>query len=145
MIRKAILSDREKYIEMVEKFYSTDAVIEKKPISFYENTFDFLINDDTYGDIFIFESNSDIIGYALTAKTFSQEAGGMCLWLEEIYIEEAFRKKGIGSSFLDFIKKEYENDYKRFRLEVELENTGAVKLYKNKGFDFFPYKQMIKE
>ncbi|MBQ3593582.1 MAG: hypothetical protein II982_04390, partial [Clostridia bacterium] len=32
----------------------------------------------------------------------------------------------------------------RYRLEVEPENERAVKLYKEKGFYYLPYQQMIK-
>ena len=37
-------------------------------------------------------------GYALLAKTFSQEAGGLVVWLDEMYVRPAYRSKGLGPS-----------------------------------------------
>ena len=36
-------------------------------------------------------------------------------------------------------------DCARFRLEVERENEGAVRLYESLGFRFFEYDQMVLE
>ena len=33
----------------------------------------------------------EIVGYLLTAKTYSREAGGLVLWLEEMYMRPAYR------------------------------------------------------
>ena len=78
------------------------------------------------------------------AITFSQEAGGKTVWLEELYIKPEFRNFGLGSEFFTFLA-ETEKDCKRFRLEVEDYNKKAIELYKRKGFSFLPYSQMIKE
>ena len=55
----------------------------------------------------MFEENGQIQGYAMTAKSFSTEFGRPCIWLEDIYIKEAFRGTGIGSQCLEFIGNMY--------------------------------------
>ena len=90
-----------------------------------------------FGDAFIFEEEGSVIGYGVLAYTYSQEAGGKVVWLEEIYLKEAFRGKGAGSHFIDFVLESI--PAKRYRLETEPENEKAAALYRRKGFEFFEY------
>ena len=93
----------------------------------------------------LFRSEGEIAGYGLIAKTFSQEAGGMVYWLEELYIMEEYRSKGLGSEYFGYMEDHKEEGVTRFRLEVEKENERAWKLYKRQGYDWLEYDQMIKE
>lgn len=137
MIRKIALNDRAEYIKMAEDFYNSPAVLYPVPRAHFENTFDELMKSDTYAEAFIFENEETIAGYGLIAKTYSQEAGGMVVWIEEIYVKEDFRGNGIGSEFLEYVKENI--PAKRYRLETEPENIGAQKLYKRHGFEYFEY------
>lgn len=75
-------------------------------------------------------------------KTFSQEAGGLVVWLEEGYIREPYRSMGLMSEFFLYIEQHC--PAARYRLEVEPDNPRAIALYERKGFRFIPYLQMIK-
>ena len=81
-------------------------------------------------------------GYALLSKTFSQEVGGRVVWLEEIYLRENSRGKGLGKEFFAFFKQKYAAA-RRLRLEVEPDNARAEKLYRSLGFEELGYKQMV--
>ncbi len=142
MFRPIEEKDRKIYLAMAKKFYDSDVVLSPVPAKNLEKTFSLLIEGSPFADAFIFEEEENIIGYALLARTWSQEAGGEVIWIEEIYLEPAARGKGYGSAFFHFLKEKYAPCAKRFRLEVEKENEGAVSLYKRLGFDFFPYDQM---
>lgn len=143
MIRKITEADKSEYAEMVTEFYNSDAVIKPIPRSFIESTFEELMKSDVYAEAFIIEHDGKTVGYALLAKTFSQEAGGLCIWIEELFVKSEFRGKGFGKEFFEFLFKN--RPAKRYRLEIEPENEAAVALYKAKGFDFFEYGQMVKE
>ena len=84
-------------------------------------------------------------GYALLAKTFSHEAGGLVIWIEEIYTVPAFRGKGLGREFFAFLDREYGSTAKRLRLETEPSNKRAEALYRSLGFDTLEYRQFYKE
>ena len=94
---------------------------------------------------FILEYEGQPAGYGLIAKTFSQEAGGYVYWLEELYILEEFRSKGLGSEFFAYVEEHKEEGVLRFRLEVEEDNTRAAALYERLGYKPLNYKQMMKE
>lgn len=142
-IRRISEGDRAAFISMSREFYSTDAVVKRVPDGHFEATFDELMRSDDYAICYVFEFNQAIAGYALIAKTFSQEAGGFVLWIEEIYVLPPFRKNGIGRAFFDFLLANRPSEVKRLRLEVERRNEGAVRLYQSFGFDFLEYDQMI--
>lgn len=70
-------------------------------------------------EAYLFEQDGQIAGYGTLAKTFSTEAGGLVIWLEEVYIRQEFRGSGLGSRFFRFIEEMYEGTAARLRLEVE--------------------------
>lgn len=144
MIREIRKEDREEYLSMAKAFYESDAVLEKVPEENFSRTLDLLLTQNPYAKGYIFEDEGKPLGYALLALTYSQEAGGEVVWLEEIYVKPSARGKGYGHAFFAFLEKEFPNA-KRFRLEVEKENEGAVSLYEKLGFRFFPYDQMKKD
>ena len=90
----------------------------------------------------VFEADGAICGYAMIAKSFSTEFGKPCVWIEDLYLEEEYRGKGLGSAFFGFIEEKYPDSM--FRLEVEAENEAALRLYKKRGYDTLPYMEMKK-
>ena len=142
-IRPLTMCDKETYLRMAREFYATDAVLIHIGEEHFLSTFDELMRSDEYAICYIFELDGETVGYSLLAKTYSQEAGGLVLWIEEIYVSPEFRGRGIGKEFFAFLLENKPRDVKRLRLEVERENEGAVKLYRSFGFDFLGYDQMI--
>ena len=120
-------------------------VLHPVPDAFFERTADEALGSDAYAQIYMLECGGEPAGYGLTAKTFSQEAGGYVIWLEELYIREQFRSRGLGSEFFAYVEKKYAGQVARFRLEVEEDNVRAISLYKRLGYEVLDYTQMIKE
>ena len=145
MIRKIRKEDKSEYVAMAKDFYSSDAVCRNIPEKYFDNTFHELMRSDNYADAYIIEFKNIIAGYALLAKTFSQEAGGMTLWIDEIYIKPEYRGHGLGHEFFQFLKRNIQSDIKRVRLEVDGSNEKAISLYQKIGFENLPYCQMIKD
>ncbi|MBQ7717785.1 MAG: GNAT family N-acetyltransferase [Clostridia bacterium] len=145
MIRKMTGADKSAYLAMTDIFHNSDAVLHPIDIHNYNNTFSAAISDSPYVDGFILEKDSLTCGYAIVSLQYSTEVGGLCAWIEELYVSEEYRGKGLGSEFLAFVHKFYKERVKRIRLEVEEENSGAVKLYKKNGYAFLPYEQMIND
>ncbi|MBO5007131.1 MAG: GNAT family N-acetyltransferase [Clostridia bacterium] len=136
-IRKIEEKDKSIYLEMARDFYASPAVLSNIPEENLTSSFREFTSGTPFGDAFIFEKEGNVIGYGVLAYTYSQEAGGKTVWLEEIYIKEAYRGKGAGSLFIDFVLENI--PAKRYRLETEPENEKAAALYRRKGFEFFEY------
>ena len=145
MIRKMTESDRDLYIEMAEEFYHSDAVLHPIPRGHFEKTAEEALKSGTYAEIYLLEYEGEPAGYGLTARTFSQEAGGQVLWIEELYIREAFRSRGLGREFFSYLEENNKGVLSRLRLEVEADNTRAISLYERLGYEVLDYVQMIKD
>ncbi len=143
-IRRITPSDRAAYIALVERFYQTDAVMAPIPRSHIERCFDEMLVSDTYAMAWMFKEDGVVCGYAQIAKTYSQEAGGKVIWIEEIYLLPEHRGKGFGGMFFALLESEFP-DTARFRLEVEDDNAGAVRLYERTGYRMIPYLNMMKQ
>lgn len=78
----------------------------------------------------------------MIAKSFSTEFGKKCIWIEDLYLEPAYREMGMGTKFLNYIGQKYADAI--LRLEVEAENERAVHVYRKNGFTVLPYMEMKK-
>ncbi|MBQ4061547.1 MAG: GNAT family N-acetyltransferase [Christensenellaceae bacterium] len=145
MIRKLTKDDEQLYKQLAWEFYHSSAVLHPVPEKNIDATFKELMRSDEYAECFIFEKDENAAGFALIAKTFSQEAGGLVCWIEELFIRDEYRGQGIGSEFLTEYEKIMPKGTKRLRLEIEPDNELAAKLYKRMGYDFLGYAQMVKE
>ena len=142
MIRRINENDRSVMLDMFDEFYHSPGVLHAVPKSHFERTLDEVYSGSPFIDCYIFELNGKAAGYGQLSLTYSNEAGGICVWLEEIYVRPAFQGNGLGSEFLNFVKTEYKNAA-RLRLEIEPDNDGARKLYRRMGFSELEYQSMI--
>lgn len=141
--RKFIKEDRDIFFKMVKKFYAPPAVLHFPSDEVMLSCFDEAVKNSGFVLGYMFESDGVPSGYAIVSLKFETEVGGIAAWIEELFVEEEFRSKGIGKEFFEFLKKELSGRIKRIRLEVGEDNLGAIKLYKSIGFEFLDYKQMV--
>lgn len=142
-INLATINDHEEYIKMAKEFYSMSCCDHNVDKSHFENAFDFCLNQNPYIKLFILKCDGITAGYGSISFTYSIEAGGNVVLLEELFIKEQFRGKGLGKEYFEFIHKNF--PAKRYRLEVTDCNAGAKKLYEKLGYNYLNYRQMIKE
>lgn len=142
-IRSIEASDREFFVDRCHAFYKTPACDHEIPQQNAERTFELLLHGTPYADCLIAEDeNGQPCAYCLLALTWSNEAGGLCVWLEEIMVDDEQRGKGIGSRLIAAVHEKY-NTAARYRLEVTESNVRASALYHMLGFEDLEYRQMI--
>lgn len=142
MFRKMQQGDRALYHALATEFYNTDAILTEPDAALFEASFQEMMRRDTYLEGFVLEHAGESAGYAILAKYFSPELGGLLLWVDELYIRPGFRSHGLGSSFLSYVQEQYGDKAKRIRLEVDVDNERAISLYHSMGFEVLPYQQM---
>ena len=143
--RKMIVSDKTDFLNMNKKFFSSPAVLHSVPDEFMERNFEMAVAKNDLAEAYIFEIDGKPIGYSFLTKNYSTEVGGVCLWIEEAFVEAEYRGRGIGHSFFEFLNEKYQNDVLRIRMEVEPSNIDAIRLYEKLGYEKLPYVQMIKD
>ncbi|MBQ8825922.1 MAG: GNAT family N-acetyltransferase [Oscillospiraceae bacterium] len=145
MIRSITLNDREFFLEAADEFYHSDAVEKPLPMEKLTAVFDEMMRSDIFLEGFILEYKGERAGYCVTSKAFQTEAGGVTLWIEDIYIKKQFRGIGLGNELFDFLYRHFEGKVKRYRLEAEPDNKPAMGLYMKNGFRILEYTQLIKD
>lgn len=127
---------------MMRIFYASPAVLSNGSEEIFTADIENCVGDNPYLEGYIIEDAGIIQGYGMVAKSFSTEFGKPCIWIEDLYIKQAYRGREIGKLFLDYIADKYPHCL--LRLEVEEENERAMKLYKKCGFEVLPYTEMKK-
>ncbi|HAS75024.1 MAG TPA: hypothetical protein DCS67_12840 [Clostridiales bacterium UBA8960] len=75
----------------------------------------------------------EIVGYSIIVHFWSNEYGGNILHIDELFIKESYRGKGIGKDFFNHLKA-LDKDTVALLLEVTPNNTRALKFYQEIGF-----------
>lgn len=143
VIRKFFKEDKKEVLDMMQEFYSSDAVSTNGSLEIFSNDFDTCISSSPFLEGYIFIREDKILGYGMIAKSFSTEFGKPCLWLEDLYLKKEYRGLGIIPEFIR--KVESKNPNTILRLEVEEENSHAVHVYNKCGFEKLPYAELKKE
>ncbi len=144
-IRDIVKEEKELFIAMAKEFYgSADACLFPANLQHLEETFVLCMEENPYARLLMLEDAGQPVGYGMLSFTWSNEAGGLTILLEELYIRADAQGKGYGSRFLSWLEQEYPKA-KRFRLEATRNNTGAIGLYEKTGYIELPYYQMVKD
>ena len=143
MIRKIVPEDFLECCTMMDEFYHTDGVLAPIPMEQIQKNVRAALEGSPYSELYLFVCDDQPAGYGQISLTYSGEAGGLCVLLEEIYVRPEFQGRGIGTKYLEFVKQEYRDRAARFRLEACPSNQKAIRLYEKMGFETLPYLQMI--
>ncbi len=144
-IRPLEHKDATSVLAMMQAFYNSPATLVKSPTEVLQQDIDDCLSPLPFIEGYVFEENQILLGYAMVAKSYSTEYGGVCLWLEDLYVEAHARGKGIGTKFLHFLEDSYKGKAVRLRLEVTKNNTAAIAAYEKLGFMQVDYMEMAKK
>jgi len=120
--------------QMMQNFYAIDNYPIDIDVS--KKLFQKFISNENLGKAWLIYSEDELVGYVILTYLFSFEYKGRIAFLDELYIKENFRGKGIGKQTIDFIKEQASNqNVKLIYLEVENHNQNAQKLYLANDFE----------
>ena len=144
IIRKLNITETAEVLSMMEVFYASDALLVHPETAVLEKMLSDALQDTPLLTGYGFEVDGALAGYGMVTRSYSTERGGICVWIEDIYIKPAYRGQGIGSAFLRFVE-EANPGAVRLRLEAEPENERAMHVYQKAGFEILGYTQLVKE
>ena len=131
--RAAEINDIKDLLEMMSEFYSHEELKYDKET--LQPAIETLINDGRIGEIRLITSGVKLIGYFVLTYTYSLEYGGKNALLDELYIRENFRGRGIGKQVLSFVEDFCrDKNIHAIHLQVKRFNPIAKKLYSSVGF-----------
>ena len=141
-IREMRREDSAGVVDMMRKFYQSPAVITDGSEEIFAANVENFLSGSTCATGFVFVDGEKIIGYGITARSYSTEFGGECIWIEDVYVAAEYRGRGVGSKFIRFVQTL--NPGKLLRLESEAGNDKALDFYKRLGFKALPYLELIR-
>ncbi len=144
-IRPLLSSDYETVLNMMRLFYASNALLIHPEEGVLRRTLGDAIGENPYLQGYGFETEEGLAGYGMVAMSYSTEAGGLCAWIEDIYVSPPWREKGFGTVFLNFVQSRYKDRVVRIRLEAEPENERAMAVYRKAGYEILGYTQLVKE
>ena len=128
---------------MVEAFYQTDAVDHPVDRAVMERSFRAAADpsEPLLRGVLVYDG-ADVAGYVYLTICYSAEVGGRCIFIEEIFLNEGYRGRGLGKEVMAWIQGQYP-DVRRLRLEVTQVNQSAIRLYEKSGYRYLRYDQMV--
>lgn len=124
----------ETIITMMQDFYAIDNYPIDIEVS--KKLFQEFIANEQLGKAWLIYSKDELVGYVILTFIFSFEYQGRIALIDELYLKESARGKGIGAKTLQFIKQQIPKlSLKLLYLEVEHHNENAQKLYLANDFE----------
>ena len=143
-LRPMEASDKTEVIRMMRGFYASEAVHTNGSEKVFNNDVDACVSDNPFASGYVFtREDGSICGYSMLAHSYSTEYGRPVIWIEDLFIEDDARHKGLSDMLFDLVKEKYPDHI--HRLEVEETNLRAIRTYKKNGFTTLPYAEMIRE
>ncbi|SHO72035.1 Acetyltransferase, GNAT family [Flavobacterium cucumis] len=126
---------------MMQDFYTIDNY--PMDVEVTKTLFQEFISNEKLGKSWLIYSENEIVGYMILTFVFSFEYGGKIAFVDELFIKETARGKGIGKEAILFVQAEVPKlSLKLLYLEVETHNKNAQKLYLAHDFELHNRKLM---
>ena len=120
-------------VTMMEQFYAIDNY--PMDVAVAKDLFLEFIQNESLGKGWTIVLDGEVMGYFILTFVFSFEYKGRIAFLDELFISEKARGKGLGKKTLEFMAEQAKLlSVKIIYLEIENHNEAAKKLYLSKGF-----------
>ena len=131
--RIAERTDLEALVQFMREYYEFDHLPfdEQNARTALEN----FVGNEFLGRVWLIQYEGETVGYVVLTLGYSLEYGGRDAFVDEVYIRESHRGRGIGQRTLSFVEDVCRSlNVRALHLEVERANTGAHAVYRKTGF-----------
>jgi GNAT superfamily N-acetyltransferase len=132
-IRSATLDDLASILELIRELAAYEK-LSAMCVATEELLAEHLFGAESSAKSIVADVEGQVVGYAIWFKTFSTFLGRPGMWLEDIYVRPAFRKRGLGKSMVVHLAAEaHRRGFGRFEWSVLDWNAPAIEFYKSLG------------
>ena len=133
-ITPAEATDIEMLVVFMRDFYEHETLRFDEPAA--RHTLQQILANHFFGRVFLLEFAGEKVGYTVLTFGFSLEFHGRDAFVDELYICESHRGRGIGTQALGFLADICRAEgIAALHLEVERANTIAQEVYRKRGFE----------
>ncbi len=132
-IKPATPRDSAKLLKLIKAYYEYDGIpFDRKGIA---SGLAFLLKSPSTGGAWLMLKEGEVVGYLILTFAFDLEFGGRQAILNDLYIDPAQRRMGIGSKALaeieDFCNS---RGVRAIELHVTVKNASVLEFYRRAGF-----------
>jgi GNAT superfamily N-acetyltransferase len=103
------------------------------------------VEDERLGIFVVARNNGEIIGVAAVSFAWTLEHGGRTAWLDELYVRQEHRARGVGTALLREVVTQVRSlGCAALDLEVDRDHRQAERLYEREGFQRLPRSRWVK-
>lgn len=124
-------------LRMMLKLYEDSIQQQSMSLDKIQKTLNTIPTHPQLGKILLFKQQTTIIGYTLLINYWSNEYGGNILYIDELFVKESYRSKGIGTLFFKHLEKHVDNDTVALCLETTPQNKKAQLFYEKNNFSIY--------
>jgi GNAT superfamily N-acetyltransferase len=137
----AQLSDLEILLPLMRAYYAFDTIPFDEARA--RSAMSGLLANPEYGLAWLIDVDGALAGYTVICFGYSLEFGGRDAFLDELYLYEPYRGRGIGTQAMNhMIAVCLERGIHAFHLEVTRDNHQAIAYYLKMGFAFRGHHMM---
>jgi ribosomal protein S18 acetylase RimI-like enzyme len=136
MTRNATLGDIPTLVDLMQEFYAGD----NYPLDRHwaAASFSDLLQDDSLGATWLIFHDAKPAGYVVLTIRFSMEYGGLDAFIDDLFIRQVYRRRGLGRAALRTLFAECaRRKVLAVHVEVGRDNIAAKALYRSYGLE--PY------
>ncbi|HAA11631.1 MAG TPA: GNAT family N-acetyltransferase [Cytophagales bacterium] len=132
-IQLIIPQDATEILGMMEAFYALDDYPFDRDMA--EQNLNKLLVEEYLGRLWLVQVGNKVAGYLALTFGFSLEYGGRDAFIDEIYLKDEFRGKGVGTHLIKQVSEAAKAlGVRALHLEVEVHNIAGNNLYRKAGF-----------
>lgn len=126
-------ADADELVELMREFYAFDHIAFDEKAA--RGALREILDDGRFGVVHLIRVKAETAGYLILTFGFSLEFHGRDAFVDELYLRENFRGRGIGKASIEFAAEVCRGEgIKALHLEAERANTRAQALYRQAGF-----------
>ena len=132
-MRPATTDDISLLVTLMTEFYAEAAT----PLNAARATeaFAALLADDRLGKVWLIQAGNNDVGYVVVTFSYSMEFGGRNGFVDDLFIQPAFRGAGLGTAALKEVRTFCQKrGVRALHLETGRDNAAAQALYRRAGF-----------
>lgn len=127
-------SNIETIVNFMRDYYAYDHIPYDREAA--RSSLERLVDDHSLGRAWMIRYGEEPAGYCVLTLSYSLEFRGRSAFIDELFIREEYRGRGIGNRALEFLKETAGAlGVTALRLEVERKNVDARRLYRKAGFE----------
>ena len=145
LARPFVPADEQKFCEMARTYHDSGVfeltVTEKN----FHDTFKAIMDKSPFIDGFMLERDGRQIGYALVCIMYANEAGGLIMNVDELYIDPEYNSREMRQEFVNWFENHYKDTCSLYRLELAGGDEQSIEYYESKGYELLRYYQVLKK